>query len=256
MDADDTTKVLGWIGYCRKSTEEQANSIGIQTKDIKTHAERRVVPLTAIFSDALSGKSTLGRDGLAKALEALKPGYALAVVRVDRLARNTPDFFVLVATIRDKGCYLYTCDNGYYSASNSNQIIYMMASWVAEQERRTINKRTARGLQDLKERWTTTERPAGLEKFVTLPPYGYIRNKNYDIEDPRAFEEEPEEQTIITRIKTWYASERGLPYHVIAGRLNDEGVRTRSGGQWYASSVRTIVLHQGIDTGLKTRIHL
>lgn len=255
MDADDTTKVLGWVGYCRKSTEEQANSIPIQTKDITAHAERRGVCLVSVFNDALSGKSTVGRDGLTKALEALKPGYALAVVRVDRLARNTPDFFVLVATIRDKGCYLYTCDNGYYSASNSNQIVMMMSAWVAEQERRTINKRTARGLADLKERWKEVPRMAGLERFVTRAPYGYVRNRNYAIDDPRAFDPEPLEQTVITQIKTWYAEEQGLPYYVIADRLNSLQIRSRSGGLWFPSSVQSVVMHQGIATGLTRRVH-
>lgn len=247
MDADDKTNVLGWVGYARKSTEEQANSIPIQATDIEREAQRRGISLAGMYSDAISGKSVVGREGLSQAIAALKPGYALAVVRIDRLARNTPDFFVLIAQIRDKGCYLFTVDNGYYSSNNSSQVVFMMNAYVAEQERKTINKRTARGLKELKEEWIKHERPAALSKYVTLAPYGWVRDKNYHIGDLKAFVPVEEEQRVIEQIRELWKENPSLTYTAVAASLNEKGIPTRNGGKWYPATVRNIQHHEKIE---------
>jgi DNA invertase Pin-like site-specific DNA recombinase len=253
MDASDTTPVVGWVAYLRKSTEEQANSLPIQLKDITASAVKLHVPIVGTFSDAISGKSTVGRDGLTAALAALKPGMALAVIRIDRLARNLPDFFVLVAQLRDKKCYLYSVENGYYSSDNSSQVVFMMNAYVAEQERKTINKRTARGLVQLKETWEREGRPPSLRNYVTRPPYGYARNKNYHISDPRAFEPVVEEQAVIDLMRWMWKANPVLSLTGMAEYLNSAEVKTRTGVPWSPATVSSIQKHNLLEADLETR---
>ena len=253
MDADDTTKVLGWVGYARKSTEEQANSIPIQTSDIGREAVKRGISVVAMFSDAISGKTVVGREGLSHAIENLKPGYALAVVRIDRLARNTPDFFVLIAQLRDLGCYLFVVDNGYYSSNNSSQVVFMMNAYVAEQERKTINKRTARGLVNLKEKWPNPERPPALSEYVTRAPYGWVRDKNYHIGDIKAFVRVEDEQHVIDQIKEIWRETPSATFTSIAKKLNELGIPTRGGGKWYPATIRNIQEHEKIEVDISRK---
>jgi len=255
MDANDQTKCSGWIAYLRKSTEEQANSLPIQLKDITREAEKRGTPILGTFQDAISGKSVVGRDGLSSALASLKPGMALAVIRIDRLARNLPDFFVLVAQLRDKKCFLFSVENGYYSSDNSSQVVFMMNAYVAEQERKTINKRTARGLVQLKENWTRegVERPPSLSNYVTRPPYGYTRNKNYHISDPLAFEPVVEEQAVVEMMRFLWQTDPTMPLARMAEFLNQQGVKTRSGAPWSAMTVSSIERH--FQLGAKIERH-
>lgn len=63
-------------------------------------------------------------------------------------------------------------------------------------------------------------------------PYGYDRDGNALVANPL-------EQVIIERIKEM--DRAGVPMMRIAEALNGEGVPTKKGGKWYASTVKAIL---------------
>jgi DNA invertase Pin-like site-specific DNA recombinase len=89
-------KVLGVVGYCRCSTEEQAESglgMAAQESAIKSECERRGVPLVALYRDEGVSAKNMVRPALQAALADLEAGQGtvLMVSKLDRLTRSVHD---------------------------------------------------------------------------------------------------------------------------------------------------------------------
>jgi DNA invertase Pin-like site-specific DNA recombinase len=79
------------IGYVRVSTDEQTLSVEAQREALSSWCQAHGATLGAVYTDVgISGGAPLEkRPGLLAALSALTKGWALLVLRRDRLARDT-----------------------------------------------------------------------------------------------------------------------------------------------------------------------
>jgi DNA invertase Pin-like site-specific DNA recombinase len=202
------------IGYVRVSTEEQAISgLGLEAqrsalREAWKHREGRLV--SVLSDEGYSGKD-LDRPGLTEALQRIADGRAdaLAVVKLDRLTRNSSDLGELIEWFQYARGGLIALDfDGLDTTKASGRMIATVIVAVAQWERDSTAERTKAALAALRARGKPTGRPA--------------------VEDIPA---------LAARIREM---RKTMTLQGIADRLNDEGVPTiRGGSQWRRNSVAT-----------------
>jgi DNA invertase Pin-like site-specific DNA recombinase len=202
------------IGYVRVSTQEQAVSgLGLDAqrtalRDAWRHREGRLV--TVLSDEGYSGKD-LERPALQDALRRIADGRAdaLAVVKLDRLTRNSSDLGALIEWFLHADAGLIALDfDGLDTSKASGRMIATVLIAVAQWERDATAERTVAALAALRARGKPTGRPAVADR--------------------------PE---LLARIREM---RKTMTMQGIADRLNDEGVPTiRGGSQWRVSSVQS-----------------
>ena len=128
------------VGYARVSTGEQ-------DVDLQLDALREAgCPDELIFVDKVSGAKSL-RPGLDACIDALEPGDALLVWRLDRLGRSMPHLVNLIQELLEKGiAFRSLCDGAIDTTSASGELVFHIFSALAQFERRLIQERTKAGL--------------------------------------------------------------------------------------------------------------
>ena len=205
--------------YVRVSTQMQATdglSLDAQERELKRAAELAgVVSYEVIREEGRSGKSISGRPEIKKALKRLEDGSANAmfVTRIDRLARSTRDFLAIIDHAEKYHWRLVLLDLNLDTSLYSSRFVLTVMSALAEMERAIIAERQ----KDVhKER-----RALGKNWGVDLGPKTKIP------------------ADVRKRIQS--LRDIGMSYSKIAQLLNADGVPTTHGGQWYASTVYTLL---------------
>jgi DNA invertase Pin-like site-specific DNA recombinase len=144
------------IGYARVSATDQ--DYDGQIERLKTAGCDRV------FSEKVSGKSRDGRHALQKALQTLKPGDTLIVVRLDRLARSIRDLLGLLDTIKAAGAHIKALDDTWLDTTTPHgELILTIMGGMAEFERKLIRARCDEGIKRAKARGTVFGRKPVLD---------------------------------------------------------------------------------------------
>ncbi|GHD02159.1 integrase [Novosphingobium pokkalii] len=134
------------IGYARVSTVDQVAGLEAQLRDLAATGCTE-----KIFSERVS--SLAQRDQLAAALDYVREGDCLCVVRLDRLARSTADLLSIIATLERKGVSLRILDFGGQvvdTMSPSGKLIVTMFGAVAQFERELARLRACEGIAKAK----------------------------------------------------------------------------------------------------------
>ena len=133
------------VGYARVSTADQIAGLEAQQRELGATG------CTKIFSERVS--SVAQRDELAGALDFVREGDTLVVLRLDRLARSTSDLLTIIATLEGKGVALRICDFGGQpvdTSSPSGRLIVTMFGAVAQFERELLLARQREGIAKAK----------------------------------------------------------------------------------------------------------
>lgn len=206
-------------GYVRVSHAEQAQSgagLEAQRDAIEAAAQQRGWELTAIYEDAgVSGSSTNGRPGLAQALKAVESDEAAALIcaKLDRLSRSIVDFGRILERSRKRGWAFLALDLGVDTSTAAGELVANVLASVAQWERRAISERTKAAL-------------------------AVKKREGVKLGNPQLGKASPRVRRRIQRARS-----RGDSYHVIAAKLNADEVPTSQGGsQWWAASVRAVVM--------------
>lgn len=142
------------LGYARVSTVGQT---------LETQLEQ----LTAagcdpIFREKVSG-AKVDRKELGKLLKQVKPGDAVVVTRIDRLARSTFELFAIVKRIVDAGGQFKSLAEPWADTSTSTgRLMIAVLGGLADVERDLIRTRTSEGRARAKDRGQHMGRPAKL----------------------------------------------------------------------------------------------
>lgn len=134
------------IGYARTSTTEQVAGLEAQVRDLLASGCEKV------FEEQVSGAST-DRPQLAAALDHMRAGDTLVVMKPDRLARSTADLLGYVETVKAKGCHLIVQSMGGQTLDTRNptsKLMLTMLAAVAEFERDLMKERQAEGIAKAK----------------------------------------------------------------------------------------------------------
>lgn len=126
------------IGYARVSTDEQDTAA--QQDALREQG------CSVIFEDKASGASK-ERPNLVRALERVRNGDTLLVVRIDRLARSLSHLLEIVETLRAKGAFFRSINDPIDTSNAQGMLMTQMLGAFAEFERALIRERTRVGLK-------------------------------------------------------------------------------------------------------------
>ena len=146
------------IGYARVSSTGQSLDVQI--------AALRNAGCDKIYSEKRSGR-TADRAELARALDQLRPGDTLAVVRLDRLARSIADLHRIIGQITEAGA-AFRClqQGGVDTATSTGKLMLSILGAVAEFENDIRRERQREGIEKAKERGVYRGRPATIDGAV------------------------------------------------------------------------------------------
>ena len=229
----DWRKVMKTAIYLRVSTTEQAlEGYGMEAQRVKCHAMAEVKGWEVVqeFTDeGISGtKDEDYRPGLASMLEAIDSGDINSVIvsSIDRLGRSTRLVLRMVDKLDGQGVDLVSCKESLDTTTATGRFVLRMFASLAELERDNIVERTTDGRDERGK--LDGDRGGRL-------PMGYIRTEH----GPEIIQAEAE---IVRQV--FALRQAGLVLTAVANELNKDGIRTRRGGEWHASSVRQVLLNE------------
>ena len=137
-----TTATL--VGYARTSTLDQTAGLEAQERDLTAAGCSR------IFREQVSSVDVVRRDALAEALAWLRPGDALVVTKLDRLARSVAHLVEILAQLEAKGAALRILAMGIDTATPTGKLMLTILGGVAEFERAIMLERQREGIAKAK----------------------------------------------------------------------------------------------------------
>jgi DNA invertase Pin-like site-specific DNA recombinase len=212
--------VVDYVAYYRVSTEKQGKSgLGLAAQrsrlDTLVSTNDRILQE---FVDVQSGRKD-DRAGLNNALAFAKAKKAtLLIARLDRFSRRVS----FIARIMDEGISLCCAE-----MPNASEFQLHIFAALAQEERRLISERTKAALAEAKKRGrklgTNGAKLALVNKQQADSFAGSVRAAVYSIGMEKSYSE-------------------------IARRLNEQGVRARTGGAFYAQTVKNMLLRIKTDS--------
>lgn len=150
----EAARTIGYlIGYARVSTTEQDTRA--------QHDALTAAGCTRIFSDTASGALT-ERPQLGAALDFLRPGDTLVVVRLDRLGRSLRHLIETVEALEGRGVGFRSLRESIDTTTPGGRLIFHVFGALAEFERELIKERTVAGLAAARARGRTGGRPVAM----------------------------------------------------------------------------------------------
>lgn len=220
------------VGYIRVSTEGQAMdgvSLDVQREKIQAYCSLHGLTLIETMADeGISGKRADNRPGLQRALtEACRRKAVLVVYSMSRLCRSTRDAIAIADRIEKCGADLASISEKIDTTSSMGRFFFRLMASLGELERDLISERTTGAMQHLKRQG---------RRIAPRLPYGRRL-----AEDGKHLEPEPSELEIVAQMQA--QRDGGRSYHAIAAWLNEQGIKSKQGGKWFASAVRSVLLY-------------
>lgn len=239
-DRDSTNyvaKTRQAVGYVRVSTDMQAAdglSLDAQTAAIEQYCSLQGLTLVRICRDVISGAKDQ-RPGLQEAFGLLRRGTdVLVVLKFDRLSRSIKHFCEMYEQYFKSGeKELVAIRESIRLDSSLGRALVSILLVFAQMEREATSERTREALRHLAK--------SGFHHGKA--PYGQMRVPSTD--DPRfkVLVENPEEQAVLARIKTWLDSGLKIPDVVV--RLNKEEAPAPQKKKWRTSFMYLLAVRHG-----------
>ena len=222
------------VGYVRVSTDMQAAdglSLDAQRATIRAFCESTELRLLQIHEDVESG-GRADRRGLAKALAT--PSDVVVVLKFDRISRSIKHFCDLYEEHFSDGTKeLVAIRESIRLDSALGRALVSILLVFAQMEREATGERTREAIVHI--------RKSGFH--FGKAPYGYQAVPSTENPRYRVLQEDPEEQQILSRIKTLIAQR--VSCRKIAQQLNDEGIAAPQGPLWTVSVIYNLNLRKG-----------
>ena len=259
------------VGYIRRSTDRQEQSIPDQKKAIETYAAEHSLRLGQFYiDDAISGTSTIGRRAfqrmMKEAQSPAKPFDLIVVYDVKRFGRvDNDEAGYYRHLLRTHGVDIrYVSEN--FNGDATDDLLRPVKQWQARQESKDLSKVTIRGLLS---KMADGSGPGGWW-MGGVPPHGYdLRYEAADgaflfvvrympdgskqvLDEPgnltrtlargeslstsqrdraKLAPSSPERVEVVKRIFTRY-TDLGKGFRSVAQALNEENVPTPRGPDW------------------------
>lgn len=216
-----------WISYLRVSTERQGQSgLGLeaQRSAVEAHIAASAGRLLSEFVEIESGKRD-DRPKLTEALEACRlTGATLLIAKLDRLSRDA----AFLLGLQKAGVPFTAAD-----MPHADPFTVGVMSLVAQREREMISQRTKAALQAAKARGTTL---------------GGFRGRKVDGRlGAEARRKAADEFAQAVGPMVAELRQDGHSLRQIAETLTKRGIKTPRGGQWSATTVRSVLLRFDVE---------
>ncbi len=214
------------LGYVRVSTDDQKNSIEVQTEKILQYCKLHELGSPELLVD----NDTSGTKPLAQRPEGhrllVKGVKCIVAIKLDRLFRNTVDGLQASMLWNKQKTVLCLVDQEGVSvntASATGKFIFTTLLSTAEFERNLISERITQTLQHKKSK---------LEVYGPIP-YGFDRN------DEGILIENEKEMNVVLSIFSLRANKYSLQN--ITDTLIEANTPSKNGGEWYKSTISKIL---------------
>lgn len=144
------------VGYARVSTRDQ--KLRMQIDALKA------VQCERIFKDHGVSGGKASRPGLHKALQSLKRGDALVVLKLDRLGRSVQHLSDLLVRLGEEGIHFCSLAEGINTTTPGGKLVFHLFAAFAEFQRDIIRENTALGLAAARRRGAKGGRPHRLDE--------------------------------------------------------------------------------------------
>jgi DNA invertase Pin-like site-specific DNA recombinase len=203
-----------FVAYYRVSTDRQGDSgLGLEAQRAAVARFTHGASLLSEFQEVESGKRHTNRPQLAAALDTCRRDKAtLVIARLDRLARNVH----FISGLMESGVDFVAVD-----MPQANPLTIHILAAVAEHEREAISQRTKAALGAAKQRGTQLGNPRWQDSIQ---------------EARSARNPVPLSPALLTIMQNRRAE--GWALRRIASEMNELGLKTPRGDDWYASTVR------------------
>jgi site-specific DNA recombinase len=225
-------KKLRVAAYARVSTGTAEQLVSLETQ--KNHYERYIrarpdwVYAGLYYDEGISGTSMANRDGLLRMLSDCDKGKIdyIIVKSISRLSRNTVDSLEIVRKLNEKGINIYFEKEKIDTGSMESELLLSILSGLAESESHSIASN---------EKWAIQQRFRDGTYKISYPPYGYV---NVD----GKMEVDPEQAKVVKRIFRGILD--GKSMGTVAKEINMDGIPSKRGGKWKASTIACIVRNE------------
>lgn len=223
------------VAYIRVSTSKQAEkgfSLEAQRQKLQAMALVKDVELIETIIDAGESAKSLDRPGMRRLLELVdgRKIDTVLIIKLDRLTRSVRDLGELLERFSKRGVSLVSLSESLDTGSAAGRMVLNLLTTVSQWEREVIGERTASVLRHKK----------ASRQVYNHVPFGFARQEN-------ALVAVEAEQAVIRHMAE--LKKAGYTLREIAGELNGDGIASKSGGRWYASSVRNC-LTSSLNEGL------
>ena len=254
------------VGYVRRSTDRQEQSIPDQKKTIEAYASEHDFQLIKFYvDDAISGTSTLGRRAFQQMIKDAQKStrrfdkiIVYDVKRFGRVDNDEAGYYRHILRANNVEV-IYVAEN--FNGDTTDDLLRPVKQWQARQESKDLSKVTIRGLLSKVEGgwWMGGTPPYGYDlryqnaegKFLFIlrfMPDGskqlldekgnlirtLARGESLNIskrDQAKLTLSDPERVKVAKQIFQMYA-EQGKGYKSLADTLNQQGVPTARGPQW------------------------
>lgn len=221
------------VAYCRVSTdkEDQANSLKNQKQYFETLINNNNEwEFSGLFADeGISGTATKKRDEFNRMIAMSKTNsFDIIVTKsVSRFARNVEDCIHYVKDLKSRNIEIRFITDNINTFDNDSDLRLGIMSTLAQDESRQTSERVLLG-----------------QKVSMKNGVVFGRNMlGYNIENGKMYINK-EEAPIIERIFNKYLIE-GKGTHIIAKELQEEGIKTKNGGnKWNNASIYKILKNE------------
>ena len=243
------------IAYFRCSTPGQATEgVSLETQEAACQrwADQNKAEIVAKFVDGgISGKSMENRDELKRAVEmACQQQVPMVVYDLSRFSRSLKDTLIVEEVLRRAGSALIPATGQRFDMDEPEGVLrFQLDGMLAEFERRKIARRTKLAMAFKKSRG----------ELVGSVPFGYDldekenarRNSPCSCGSGKPFRKccgkglgvklmaNEKEQQMIVAMRNW--RDMGYSLRTICERLTEQGIRTKKGRAWQASTVRQLL---------------
>ena len=219
------------IGYIRVSTDEQVKegiSLENQEQKIRNYCKLKDFEILEIIQDAGISAKNLRRTGARKVIEMAQEKMidAVIVYKLDRMFRSTVDALGTTRLFDKWNVSFHSIEETIDTKSAMGKFFFTLTGALAEMEREIIGERTRDVLQRKK---------ANGEVYGHVP-FGFKKFKGKLLSND-------DEQKVVKAVLGM--REKGLNYSRISKELNDMGLKTKKGNQWYPQTVKNVVAIHG-----------
>ena len=221
------------IGYIRVSSEiqkEKGNSIKSQINSIKNYCNSDDMELVEIFRDeGISGLKS-SRDGLNRMMDRINKGDVdvVMVYNLSRLGRKLVDVVKWISSLEKKGVEFHSIKEGFGDGVVGKLILNILGS-INEFEVSVLGER----ISDVKQ-----YKKSKMEVYGGRICYGWNRVDDKLIINPSEYKN----LELMMDLR-----DSGWSYHRISKYMNDQGILSKEGCQWYGNSVRSVLLNRVLD---------
>jgi len=229
--------------YVRVSSDRQDIDLSItaQLKALREYASRNGHTVVKEYIDEAESGRSIDRPGfqnmIATARQKLSPFEAILVWKLSRFARNREDSIIYKSLLRKHGVQVISI-NEPVEDTPSGKLLEGIIEVIDEFYSANLSQDVLRGLRE-----------NAIRGFYTggRPPCGYVRVEVKDGATSRTkLEPDPKTAPITQRIFRECLAGKGLK--AIARSLNADGISSRTGKIWGATSIEKI-LHNEAYTG-------